>query len=122
MGRSALKSIPRIDFFTLELRKAKSVEELLPRLYLKGVSTGDFSEALAALLTPNAKGLSAKTITRLKADWWSEYESWEKRTSAPDGFSTSGPTASASSRGWLRSEEDQKSIRGIDFPTNNAFW
>jgi transposase-like protein len=46
------------------LRKAKSVEELLPWLYLKGVSTGDFSEALAALLGPNAPGLSARTITR----------------------------------------------------------
>lgn len=61
------------------LRKAKSVEELLPWLYLKGVSTGDFSEALAALLGPNAQGLSAKTITRLKADWWKSYEAWHKR-------------------------------------------
>jgi len=61
------------------LRKAKSVEELLPWLYLKGVSTGDFSEALAALLGPNAQGLSAKTITRLKADWWKSYEAWQKR-------------------------------------------
>ena len=51
------------------LRKAKSVEDLLPWLYLKGVSTGDFSEALEALLGPSAKGLSAKTVTRLKADW-----------------------------------------------------
>ena len=61
------------------LRKAKSVEELLPWLYLKGVSTGDFSEALAALLGPNVPGLSAKTITRLKADWWNDYEAWQKR-------------------------------------------
>ena len=61
------------------LRKAKSVEELLPWLYLKGVSTGDFSEALAALLGPNVPGLSAKTITRLKADWWNNYEAWQKR-------------------------------------------
>jgi len=61
------------------LRKAKSVEELLPWLYLKGVSTGDFTEALAALLGPNAKGLSATTITRLKADWWHDYEAWQKR-------------------------------------------
>ncbi len=61
------------------LRKAKSVEELLPWLYLKGVSTGDFSEALAALLGPHAKGLSAKTITRLKAAWWEDYEAWQKR-------------------------------------------
>src|SRR6056297_1785552 len=61
------------------LRKAKSVEELLPWLYLKGVSTGDFSEALAALLGPHARGLSAKTVTRLKASWWADYEAWQKR-------------------------------------------
>ena len=61
------------------LRKAKSVEELLPWLYLKGVSTGDFTEALEALLGPNAKGLSAKTVTRLKAHWWKDYEAWQKR-------------------------------------------
>ena len=61
------------------LRKAKSVEELIPWLYLKGVSTGDFQDALAALLGPNAKGLSAKTVTRLKADWWKDYEAWQKR-------------------------------------------
>ena len=61
------------------LRKAKSVEELLPWLYLKGISTGDFGEALAALLGPDAEGLSASTITRLKASWWEEYETWRKR-------------------------------------------
>jgi len=61
------------------LRKAKSIEELLPWLYLKGVSTGDFTEALEALLGPNAKGLSAKTVTGLKADWWQDYEAWQKR-------------------------------------------
>jgi hypothetical protein len=52
---------------------------LLPWLYLKGISTGDFSEALAALLGPDAPGLSASTITRLKADWWDDYERWSKR-------------------------------------------
>ena len=61
------------------LRKAKSVEELLPWLYLKGISTGDFSEALAALIGPNAEGLSSSTITRLKASWWDEYQIWRKR-------------------------------------------
>lgn len=61
------------------LRKAKSVEELLPWLYLKGVSTGDFQEALAALLGPNAAGLSSTTISRLKADWWEEYNRWQRR-------------------------------------------
>ena len=61
------------------LRKAKTIEELLPWLYLKGVSTGDFTEALGALLGPNAKGLSAKTVSRLKAGWWADYEAWQKR-------------------------------------------
>jgi putative transposase len=64
------------------LRKTKSVEELLPWLYLKGVSTGDFSEALAALLGPEAKGLSATTITRLKAIWEKEYQDWSKHSLA----------------------------------------
>ena len=49
------------------LRKTKSLEERIPWLYLKGVSTGDFSEALAALLGPDAPGLSASTVVRLKA-------------------------------------------------------
>lgn len=62
------------------LRKTKSLEELIPWLYLKGVSTGDFSEALQALLGPNAKGLSPTTITRLKKGWASEYEAWERRS------------------------------------------
>lgn len=61
------------------LRKARSVEEVLAWLYLKGLSSGDFSEALAALPGLNAKGLSATTITGLKSDRWSEYEVWEKR-------------------------------------------
>ena len=62
------------------LRKTKSIEELIPWLYLKGVSTGDFSEALAALLGKDAKGLSASTITRLKRVWEDEYEQWNKRS------------------------------------------
>jgi putative transposase len=61
------------------LRKTKSIEELIPWLYLKGVSTGDFSEALAAILGPDAPGLSAATVTRLKAVWQQEYEAWSKR-------------------------------------------
>ncbi len=61
------------------LRRAKSVEELLPWLYLKGISTGDFGEALAALLGPDAGGLTSSTISRLKAEWWAEYERWNRR-------------------------------------------
>jgi putative transposase len=64
------------------LRKTKSIEELIPWLYLKGISTGDFSEALAALLGENAKGLSATTVTRLKKVWEEEYDEWSKRSLA----------------------------------------
>ena len=62
------------------LRKTKSIEELIPWLYLKGVSTGDFTEALQALLGPNASGLSATTITRLISTWQQDYELWNKRS------------------------------------------
>ncbi len=61
------------------LRRSKKVEELLPLLYLKGISTGDFSEALSALLGPDAPGLSPKTISRLKQKWMGEYEQWRQR-------------------------------------------
>jgi transposase-like protein len=64
------------------LRKTESIEELIPWLYLKSISTGDFSEALAALVGPQAKGLSAATITRLKAVWAEEYDAWSKRSLA----------------------------------------
>ena len=61
------------------LRRAKSVEDLLPWLYLRGISTGDFSNALAALLGPDAPGLSAPTISRLKKVWSQDYEAWRVR-------------------------------------------
>jgi transposase-like protein len=61
------------------LRKTKSIEELIPWLYLKGVSTGDFGEALQALLGPNCPGLSATTVTRLKQTWEAEYRDWSRR-------------------------------------------
>src|SRR5512143_2227222 len=62
------------------LRKTKSLEGLIPWLYLKGISTGDFSEALQALLGPDAPGLSAATVTRLKVAWEAEHEAWSKRS------------------------------------------
>ena len=62
------------------LRKTRSVEELVPFLYLKGVSTGDFGEALSAILGPNCPGLSASTVTRLKTVWEQEYEAWSGRS------------------------------------------
>lgn len=62
------------------LRRSRSLEELLPWLYLKGLSTGDFTSALTALLGQDAPGLSANTISRLKEVWKSEYEQWSKRS------------------------------------------
>ena len=61
------------------LKRTKSVEELLPWLYLKGVSTGDFQEALQSILGHTAQGLSANTICRLKSNWLTEYKDWQKR-------------------------------------------
>ncbi len=61
------------------LRRTKSIEELIPWLYLKGISTGDFNEALAALLGPDAPGLSASSVVRMKEVWRQEYESWSRR-------------------------------------------
>jgi putative transposase len=62
------------------LRKTKSIEELIPWLYLKGVSTGDFSEALKALVGPDCPGLSATTVTRLKSVWEEEFREWSQRS------------------------------------------
>lgn len=61
------------------LRKTRSMEELIPWLYLKGVSTGDFSEALAALIGVGTPGFSASTVTRLKEAWEGEYKAWSTR-------------------------------------------
>ena len=61
------------------LRRSRSVEELLPWLYLKGVSTGDFQEALTALLGEQAQGLSASTLGRLKQQWLVEHDAWRQR-------------------------------------------
>ena len=62
------------------LRRTKSLDELIPWLYLKGISTGDFPEALKAILGPDAPGLSANTVTRLKAAWEEEHRTWSKRS------------------------------------------
>lgn len=64
------------------LRRTKSMEELLPLLYLKGVSTGDFGDALHSLLGPDAPGLSASTIVRLKKAWEEDYAAWSRRSLA----------------------------------------
>jgi len=60
-------------------RRTKSLDALLPILYLRGISTGDFQEALSALLGKDAPNLSPSVISGLKAQWQSEYERWQKR-------------------------------------------
>jgi putative transposase len=60
-------------------RRTRSLEALLPVLYLRGISTGDFQEALAALLGKDAPNLSPSVIARLRGDWQGEYERWQKR-------------------------------------------
>ncbi len=62
------------------LKRAQSVEEVLPWLYLKGISTGDFQEALSSLLGKDIEGLSANTISRLKSKWSTEHKDWQKRS------------------------------------------
>jgi putative transposase len=61
------------------LRRSKTIEEFIPWLYLKGISTGDFSEALQTLLGEPAKGFSPNVIVRLKEQWTGEYEAWSRR-------------------------------------------
>lgn len=60
------------------VRKSRSLEAALPWLYLKGVSTGEMESALIALVGPEAKGLSASTVARLKQQWGEQYQAWRK--------------------------------------------
>jgi putative transposase len=81
--RGAREAGERIGFTSAILprwaRRTKSLDALLPILYLRGVSTGDFQEALAALLGPDAPNLSPAVIGRLKQDWAADYTRWQKR-------------------------------------------
>jgi len=58
------------------LRQTRSIDELIPWLYLRGISTGDFSEALKVLLGPDAPGLSATSVVRMKEIWEKEWNEW----------------------------------------------
>ncbi len=81
--RASAKSEKRVRFTSHILprwaRRTTSLGALLPVLYLRGVSTGDFQEALAALLGKDAPNLSPSVIARLKGDWQAEYERWQQR-------------------------------------------
>jgi transposase-like protein len=81
--RGATADSERIRFSSAILplwaRRTRSLDALLPVLYLRGVSTGDFQEALTALLGKDAPNLSPAVISRLTAEWQGEYERWQKR-------------------------------------------
>ena len=94
IGKMAVKQ-PRIDdrkirkdknqqVFTSQIlpkymRRIASIDNLLPVLYLKGISTGAFPSALSSILGENAKGLSSNVIVRLKSSWEEDYKNWNKR-------------------------------------------
>ena len=81
--RGAVGATDRIRFSSSILpkwaRRTRSLDALLPVLYLRGVSMGDFQEALTALLGKDAPNLSPSVITRLTAEWQAEYERWQAR-------------------------------------------
>ena len=81
--RGAVGGADRVRFSSAILprwaRRTRSLDALLPVLYLRGVSTGDFQEALAALLGKDAPNLSPSVIARLTAEWQAEYERWQAR-------------------------------------------
>ncbi len=80
---NSLDSADRVQFspsvLPAYLRRTESIEELIPWLYLKGISTNDFGEALQALVGEHAQGLSANVVVRLKEQWSLEYETWCQR-------------------------------------------
>jgi len=81
--RGAASDGERIRFtsaiLSLWARLTQSLDALLPVLYLRGISTGDFQEALAALLGQDAPNLSPAVISRLTAEWKDDYDGWQKR-------------------------------------------
>lgn len=83
------------------LRRTPSLEALIPALYLRGVSTGDFTEALASLLGPNAAGLSPANIVRLKEDWAKEFAQLSARDLSGKRYVYWWPMAFTSVSGWM---------------------
>src|SRR4029079_12609182 len=81
--RSVTTAVNRVRFSSSILpkwaRRTRSLDALLPVLYLRGVSTGDFQDALAALLGRDAPNLSPSVIARLSAEWQAEYARWQAR-------------------------------------------
>lgn len=83
-SRTAEPAVFRSALVPPYVRRAKAVDAALPWLYLHGVSTGDMREALAALVGPEAKGLSAPVVARLKQRWSQEYRMWRRKPLGKD--------------------------------------
>ena len=81
-------------------RRTKSLDALLPILYLRGVSTGDFQEALAALLGKDAPNLSPAVIARLTAERQADYDAWQKRDLSARRYVFVWATGSTFRREW----------------------
>ena len=79
MTASSKQGESRFSGYPAAARRTPSVDSLIPTLYLKGVSSGDFSQALAAILGEQAAGLSATNVVRLKKVWEAEYQEWTQR-------------------------------------------
>lgn len=101
--RGAASDVERIRFSSAILplwaRRTRSLDALLPVLYLRGISTGDF-EALTALLGKDAPNLSPAVISRATAEWQSEYERWQRRDLSTRRYVMCGPMASFCRAAW----------------------
>jgi transposase-like protein len=111
------------------LRRTKNVEELLPWLYLKGISTGQFEEALAALLGTDAPGLSATTVRRLTEAWQDEHERWQGRDLSarryvylPPRSADRGPSGNGSAGLLAADGRTVSTSRHGSSTTGNASW
>ena len=104
--RGATRADERIRYSSSILpkwaRRTKSLDILLPALYLRGVSTGDFQDVLTALLGKDAPNLSPSVIGRLKATGRTTIGAGKPATCRRDAMFMSGPTASICRRGWSR--------------------
>lgn len=98
----------------LYVRRARTVDAVLPWLYLTGVSTGNMREAMTALLREQAPGLSTLVISRLKANWTKEYEAWRKRLLGKKRWAYLWADGICSSRGAEETRVCQLVIIGVN--------
>lgn len=78
-SRTAERVVFRSTLVPPYVRRSRTLDAALPWLYLKGISTGQMREALEVLVGPQAKGLSASVVSRLKGQWYGEYVAWRHR-------------------------------------------